>query len=114
MSAKVKVKWTNKLGQSSELQVKSGKDAAILDLCEDEGVNLPYGCRSGSCGSCRVQIVAGAELLTECSYLEQDTLERHHDTDDIRLACRACLKAQASQPAQALVMIPAKTVVFDD
>ncbi|TDV38288.1 hypothetical protein C7405_102496 [Paraburkholderia caballeronis] len=47
--------------------VKSGKEArwspdsgSLLDLAEARGLTPAYGCRSGSCGTCRTRIVEGA------------------------------------------------------
>ncbi len=35
------------------------KDESVLDAALREGVALPYGCRNGTCGSCRGRIVDG-------------------------------------------------------
>ncbi len=47
--------------------VKSGKEArwspengTLLELAESRGLNPEFGCRSGSCGTCRTRIVQGA------------------------------------------------------
>ncbi len=47
--------------------VKSGKEArwqpdggSLLELAEARGLAPEYGCRSGSCGSCRARVVEGA------------------------------------------------------
>ncbi|MBN3752190.1 2Fe-2S iron-sulfur cluster binding domain-containing protein [Paraburkholderia sp. Tr-20389] len=47
--------------------VKSGKEArwspdsgSLLDLAEARGLNPEFGCRGGSCGTCRTRIVEGA------------------------------------------------------
>lgn len=36
-----------------------GHEASLLELAEQGGVRLEYGCRAGSCGQCRVMITAG-------------------------------------------------------
>ena len=36
-----------------------GTEDSLLDLAEQEGVRLEWGCRAGSCGQCRVMIAAG-------------------------------------------------------
>lgn len=68
----------------------------ILDLVETQGLVLPYGCRAGSCGSCRVTVTAGADLLEARGPVEQDTLERCKDPEHVRLACRVRVRAGAS------------------
>ncbi|MBP0588573.1 pyridoxamine 5'-phosphate oxidase family protein [Paraburkholderia sp. LEh10] len=47
--------------------VKSGKEArwqpdsgSLLELAEARGLNPEFGCRGGSCGTCRTRVVAGA------------------------------------------------------
>jgi len=47
--------------------VKSGKEArwnpdsgTLLELAESRGLNPEFGCRSGSCGTCRTRVVSGA------------------------------------------------------
>lgn len=67
------------------------KGLSLLDWGELANVQLPYGCRSGTCGSCRVKVDSGAELLETRTPSEVDTLERCHDGPDIRLACRALI-----------------------
>ncbi|WP_374377566.1 pyridoxamine 5'-phosphate oxidase family protein [Dongia sp.] len=47
--------------------IASGKEArwspdngSLLDLAESRGLNPPFSCRSGTCGSCRTKVVEGA------------------------------------------------------
>jgi ferredoxin-NADP reductase len=37
----------------------TGAESSLLELAEQSGVQLDYGCRAGSCGQCRVMIAAG-------------------------------------------------------
>jgi ferredoxin len=37
----------------------TGAESSLLELAEQSGVPLDYGCRAGSCGQCRVMIAAG-------------------------------------------------------
>ena len=50
----------------------SGEDT-IYDGLEKAGHRLPHGCLSGSCGSCRVIILKGAEYLSAPMAIEADT-----------------------------------------
>ncbi len=80
-------------------EVEEGK--IIFDELERQGRSLPHGCLAGSCGSCRIEIVEGAENLSALSVVEQDTVDaikkNYHDTNrselvvnkNIRLSCRA-------------------------
>ena len=37
-----------------------GTEASLLDLAERHGVEVPSGCRSGSCGSCETRLISGS------------------------------------------------------
>ena len=45
--------------QSSGHTFTAADNENILDAALDAGFNLPYGCRNGSCGSCKGEVVAG-------------------------------------------------------
>ena len=77
--AKIKSKKTGK-----EVEVKDGED--IKDACFELGV--PFGCRSGMCGSCMIQVCQGKENLSELTDAEK-ALERNEEN---RLACQTKIK----------------------
>ena len=52
MNCKVRV-----LPSGHEFTVKPGE--SVLDAALRQGVTLPYGCRNGTCGSCKGKVVAG-------------------------------------------------------
>jgi ferredoxin len=114
LMTKVTVKWRDgDTANEQSVLIPTGNAEPLLDLCEDEGMQLPFGCRSGSCGSCRVVVLSGEELLEERSFLEQDTLERHQDEPNVRLACRVKIKAQVQSPQSDLVLLKASPVKFE-
>jgi|GEM_PF-179034 len=76
----------------------------LLDQVEDRKVNMPYGCRSGTCGSCRVKVLKGGELLEPPAPIEQDTVETFGFGSETRLACRAIVKVTAQ--GELLVELP--------
>lgn len=77
--------------KEQKFEVESGK--VLYDELERQGLILPHGCLAGSCGSCRIEIVEGAENLSNAGAVESDTI--HHIKDNypvnkiIRLSCRA-------------------------
>lgn len=87
-----------------KLIFKVDDNAVLFDALDDQGEMLPHGCLSGSCGSCRIEILTGKENLKEPSEIEKDTinaikqnLKRVHGADynsnvEIRLSCRARVK----------------------
>lgn len=70
----------------------------LLDICDEGKAPVPFSCRSASCGTCRVEIVEGAELLEAPAEDEVDLL--HVLGDDparYRLACQARVRAGAGR-----------------
>lgn len=86
-------------GTSKTFEIAS--EEVIYDALSDRGEELPHGCLSGSCGSCRIEVIEGAENLKAPGAVEQDTLKslysdfcKEHGPDvmstkKIRLSCRA-------------------------
>lgn len=53
---------------------------------------IASGCSDSSCGTCRVEVLEGAETLDEQSAKERATLKENGYPTNLRLACRAELK----------------------
>ena len=45
--------------RSQTRSVWSRCDSPLLELAEDAGVSIPFGCRAGSCGTCVTKVVSG-------------------------------------------------------
>ena len=61
----------------------------LIEVSEQAGAGIVYGCREGECCTCLTEIVSGYENLAAPSTLEDQVLKdnlapRHH-----RLACQA-------------------------
>jgi ferredoxin len=87
------------------LEVTYGE--TVYQCLLDCGVELPHGCLVGSCGACRIEILAGKENLNKADFIEKNTIEslkeefqikRNEDFSqrEIRLACRAKLTGDLS------------------
>jgi ferredoxin len=71
--------------EDKEVEVKDGD--LITDACEQLGV--PFGCRVGSCGACKIEIFEGSENLSDLTQEEKDQgMDLTH-----RLACVVKIKS---------------------
>jgi ferredoxin len=58
-----------------------------VDACDDLGAPVPFSCRSGSCGTCRVEVLEGERWLDSPGDEELYVLEQFGDPPGRRLAC---------------------------
>jgi 2Fe-2S ferredoxin len=66
---------------------------ALADLCDESEAPIPFSCRSANCGTCRVVLIEGGELLLPPADEELDILDVFAVTPDRhRLACQARVK----------------------
>ncbi|MFA6474897.1 MAG: 2Fe-2S iron-sulfur cluster-binding protein [Patescibacteria group bacterium] len=64
----------------------------LREVCQHNGLTLPFGCENGLCGTCLISIKKGAENLTDKTDQEKDTLEVLNAYPEQRLACQCHLK----------------------
>ena len=65
------------------------KGTRIQDIVEQVGASLPFGCRMGSCGTCRVLIEHGMQNLNPKTQEEEDLFETLTSVgDNERLGCQ--------------------------
>jgi ferredoxin-NADP reductase/Fe-S-cluster-containing hydrogenase component 2 len=62
--------------------------ATILDVADEAGISIDNACRSGTCGSCRVKLLAGNVTMDV-----QDALTEQDKAEGYILACQARIRA---------------------
>lgn len=74
-------------GKSGDVQA----DLSLLEAAEQLGFPLNHDCGgNASCTTCRVDVIAGSENLSEIDFDEQDLLDREALTEPYhRLGCQA-------------------------
>jgi ferredoxin len=79
---------------SPPLEVSAPDGGPLIDLCDEQNAPIPFSCRSASCGTCRVDVLEGAELLEPPRDEELDVLDIFGDDPARRrLACQAQVRA---------------------
>jgi ferredoxin len=75
---------------SLEVDAPGGR---LVDLCDERHAAVPFSCRSASCGTCRIDVLEGADLLEPPRDEELDILDIFgDDPGKRRLACQARLR----------------------
>ena len=72
------------LFQSSNETMPLAAGATVLDAADEAGVFIDNACRSGTCGACRVKLIAGAVRMPV-----EDALTDQDKADGYILACQA-------------------------
>ena len=75
-------------GQSYEVP----EGTSFLEFCQANGVEFDFGCTVGSCGTCRMQILEGADNVDPADDEEKETIEMCTDVEGARLGCGVVIR----------------------
>ncbi|HEY3817970.1 MAG TPA: 2Fe-2S iron-sulfur cluster-binding protein [Polyangiaceae bacterium] len=80
------------------VEVEAPTGARLVDLCDERDAPVPFSCRSASCGTCRVDVLEGADLLEPPRDEELDVLDIFGDDPTRRrLACQAQVRGASGR-----------------
>ena len=71
-----------------DLLVEAPAGTRLQDIADAAGADITFGCRSGSCGTCRVRVASGLEHCSTPEPEERDFLAYLAAPADHRLACQ--------------------------
>jgi ferredoxin len=77
-----------------DCQVDVAEGGRLVDVCDRVQAPVPFSCRAATCGTCRIEIVEGGELLEPREGAEAELLELLADPSNYRLACQAKIKRE--------------------
>ena len=83
MSGPVRVRF-----QPEDLLVEAPWGTPLQAIADAAGADITFGCRSGSCGTCRVRILSGLQHCPAMAAEERDFLQGLGAPGDHRLACQ--------------------------
>ncbi len=74
-----------------DLLVEAPAGTSLQSIADAAGADITFGCRTGSCGTCRVRVVGGLEHCSDPGSEERDFLKGLEAPPDQRLACQVCV-----------------------
>ncbi len=78
------------------VEAEAPDGARLVDVCDDRNAPVPFSCRSASCGTCRIDVLEGTDLLDPPGDEELDILDIFGDEPGPRrLACQVRVHAGA-------------------
>ena len=71
-----------------DLLVEAPPGTPLQAIADAAGADITFGCRSGSCGTCRIRVCAGLDHCSAMAPEERDFLQGLDAPGDHRLACQ--------------------------
>jgi len=73
-------------------RIEVDEESSLVDLCDEHGLAVAFSCRATTCGTCRVSVIDGHDLLDKPGEREHDLLAQLRSTAGHRFACALRIK----------------------
>jgi len=75
-----------------DMDVEVPLGSAFQEIVEASGADVTFGCRNGTCGTCRIRIEEGMENISKPNREEGDFLKSIEALQNERLGCQICIQ----------------------
>ena len=79
-----------------DLLVEAPMETPLQRIADEAGADITFGCRTGSCGTCRVRFAEGLANCSEPGSEERDFLKGLDAPPDQRLACQVTVQGDVA------------------
>lgn len=79
-----------------DLLVEAPAGTPLQQIADVAGADITFGCRTGTCGTCRVRIAEGLAHCNEPGPEERDFLKGLNAPPDQRLACQVVVSGDVA------------------
>jgi ferredoxin len=79
-----------------DLLVEAPAGTSLQRIADAAGADITFGCRTGSCGTCRVRVAEGLSHCSEAGSEERDFLQGLDAPADQRLACQVTVQGDVA------------------
>ena len=79
-----------------DLLVEAPEGTPLQRIADAAGADITFGCRTGSCGTCRVRVTEGLGHCGEAGPEERDFLKGLDAPPDQRLACQVVVQGDVA------------------
>lgn len=79
-----------------DMEVEVPRGTRFVEVVEASGADVTFGCKNGTCGTCRIRIEQGLENISPMAREEQDFLASIEAETNERLGCQICINGDCA------------------
>ncbi|KAB8036514.1 2Fe-2S iron-sulfur cluster binding domain-containing protein [Silvanigrella paludirubra] len=79
-----------------DMDVEAPVGASFQEIVQASEADVTFGCRNGTCGTCRIRVEKGMENISSLEREEKDFLESIESPSNERLGCQIRINGNCS------------------